>query len=303
MYESLAGRHPWPGRQTVGELIIAICTEPFTHLQDAAPWVPPGLVEIVHQAMRRKPEDRFQTMKDFGQALQPYTGGEAKLEVEDLSRLSEQVRAVVAPRASSPSLPPRVGVSSVDASSMSQQIPELADHRKSNRFAVVAAAAAVALGAIGAVLLFGDSSETTGESLAPTTAVERTTAEHASPTPLTVSVTIKPKTATVTVAGKEVALDDGVLSLEAEAGESFAVIVNDGDRKLERTVVVTRDGRAEPNLLELAPAEPDKTASPKAVRRPPTGGKRPPPKAPAQPRPTAPKPPPTSGPFSPVDKW
>jgi len=210
---------------------------------------------------------------------------------------------MVAPRASTPSLPPQIGVSSVDASSVSRQIPELADRRKSNRFAVVAAAAAVAVGGIGAVVVFADSRETTGESLAPTTAVARTTGEQASPTPLTVSVTIKPRTAEVTVAGKEMALDDGVLSLEAEAGESFAVVVSDGDRKLERTVVVTRDGKAEPNLIELAPAEPDKTASPKVVRRPPTVGKRPPPAATAAPKPTAPKPPPTSGPFSPVDKW
>ena len=51
MYEALSGRTPHHDVIGLGELMIAICTEPPRHLSDIAPWVPREVADIVHRAL------------------------------------------------------------------------------------------------------------------------------------------------------------------------------------------------------------------------------------------------------------
>jgi hypothetical protein len=106
----------------------------------------------------------------------------------------------------------------------------------------------------------------------------------------------------VWVDGQERQLDDGVLWLEAEPGESFAVTVRDGDQELERTVVVTKDGTAEPDRLELAPAKEPRGAAVRAAAGPRSTGSATA-QAPASKAPAAASTKAKSEPFSPIDKW
>ena len=59
LYCALAGRAPHQHASSVGQLLVAICTQPPPPLGDVAPWVPPEVAKVVHQAIERRPEDRF----------------------------------------------------------------------------------------------------------------------------------------------------------------------------------------------------------------------------------------------------
>ncbi|MBI4706220.1 MAG: serine/threonine protein kinase, partial [Deltaproteobacteria bacterium] len=102
LFRALSGTLPWAGRDSVGELIVAICTEPLPHLQDLAPWVPAGLAEIVHRAMRRDPAERFQSMDELARALEPFTAGRIEVEAAEIAPLAVELRAQVPARAAPP---------------------------------------------------------------------------------------------------------------------------------------------------------------------------------------------------------
>ena len=59
LYCALAGRAPHQHASSVGQLLVAICTQPPPPLGDVAPWVLPEVAKVVHQAIERRPEDRF----------------------------------------------------------------------------------------------------------------------------------------------------------------------------------------------------------------------------------------------------
>ncbi|ATB43243.1 serine/threonine protein kinase [Cystobacter fuscus] len=58
MYESLAGQRPFLGRNA-GEVFARIREGAFKPLHKAAPQVPKALADIVHRALRVKPEERY----------------------------------------------------------------------------------------------------------------------------------------------------------------------------------------------------------------------------------------------------
>ena len=98
LYEALSGQVPFAG-ETVGELILAICTEPPGNIQSRAPWIAPELAEIVHKAMRKDASERFQSMDELAAALEAFVGAPAALGAGDLYAVDDQTRQQVAPRA------------------------------------------------------------------------------------------------------------------------------------------------------------------------------------------------------------
>lgn len=68
MYEALAGRPPTEG-DTVGDIIVEKLTADPTPLQELRPGLSPELVALVHKAMERAREDRFESVEDLIEAL------------------------------------------------------------------------------------------------------------------------------------------------------------------------------------------------------------------------------------------
>jgi serine/threonine-protein kinase len=69
LYRVLSGRTPHAHVDTVGQLIVAICTEDPTPIQEVAPWVPPEVAAVVHRALQRAPEARFPSAKAMLDAI------------------------------------------------------------------------------------------------------------------------------------------------------------------------------------------------------------------------------------------
>jgi eukaryotic-like serine/threonine-protein kinase len=97
LYQVLSGRTPHQESETLGELIISICTELPPPLQEVAPWVRPEVAAIVHGAMRLDPTERFQTAAQMLAAIQPLLSRGFAITEETLAALPAAERATVAP--------------------------------------------------------------------------------------------------------------------------------------------------------------------------------------------------------------
>ncbi len=82
LYQALCGAMPWKG-ETVARLIIEVATKPAISLLDVLQDNRLGLSqvalnelsEVVHRAIAFEPENRFQTMQAFSDALESFVGG------------------------------------------------------------------------------------------------------------------------------------------------------------------------------------------------------------------------------------
>ncbi|HEX2876867.1 MAG TPA: serine/threonine-protein kinase [Polyangiaceae bacterium] len=69
LYEVLTGRSPHHSAQTLGQLIMAICSAPPLPLTQVAPSVPREVGEIVQRALRIDPNERFQSAAEMRDAI------------------------------------------------------------------------------------------------------------------------------------------------------------------------------------------------------------------------------------------
>src|SRR5262249_50829995 len=75
LYEALSGRTPWGNVETLGDLILAICTQEAARLEEYAPWVPPELCVVVHRTLARDPAMRTPSCLALLDDLSRFTGG------------------------------------------------------------------------------------------------------------------------------------------------------------------------------------------------------------------------------------
>jgi serine/threonine protein kinase len=68
LFELLAGRVPYPATDALDAMRRKVQTEPPL-VRRARPDVPPQLEAVVYRALRRRPEERYQSMADFGHDL------------------------------------------------------------------------------------------------------------------------------------------------------------------------------------------------------------------------------------------
>jgi eukaryotic-like serine/threonine-protein kinase len=101
LWEALAGERLWGDRGSLGELIIAICAEDIRHLEEVAPWVPPGLAKVVHRGLERDLAKRWPNMAAMAQALEMFTGGTWNVFEQSLVPMSEEQRDSLTKAASS----------------------------------------------------------------------------------------------------------------------------------------------------------------------------------------------------------
>ncbi|HEX3776304.1 MAG TPA: serine/threonine-protein kinase [Polyangiaceae bacterium] len=74
LFEMLAGAPPHSGR-TYEAVLIAICTQDAPDLRTRAPEVPAAVAALVHKALSREREQRFQSAEEFLGALSAVAGG------------------------------------------------------------------------------------------------------------------------------------------------------------------------------------------------------------------------------------
>src|SRR6185503_2083498 len=72
LFEALTGRALWEGRSSLGELIVAICTEPIPRLAEHAPWLDPNLAEAIQRGLERDRSRRYASMDELVDALGPH---------------------------------------------------------------------------------------------------------------------------------------------------------------------------------------------------------------------------------------
>jgi len=72
----LCGEHIHPVSGTPQEMFKRILQEEPTPLGPRRPDLPPRLVETVHRALARRPEDRYADVTAFWQALRPFAATE-----------------------------------------------------------------------------------------------------------------------------------------------------------------------------------------------------------------------------------
>jgi serine/threonine-protein kinase len=69
LYQALAGRPPFAECETVGQLMVAICSQPPPPLAEVAPWLRAEAVAIVDRALRSNPEERYATASEMLSAI------------------------------------------------------------------------------------------------------------------------------------------------------------------------------------------------------------------------------------------
>jgi serine/threonine protein kinase len=99
LWEALSGKRLWGAQTSLGELIVAICTEPIQRLEEVAPWVPRDLARLVHRGLERDLTHRTPSMQAFIAALEVFAGGSDRVTAEQLVGLTDEHRDVLARRA------------------------------------------------------------------------------------------------------------------------------------------------------------------------------------------------------------
>jgi serine/threonine-protein kinase len=268
LYETLTGVPPWHGKESMGELIVAVCTEPLPHLQDRAPWVPPELAAAVHRAMTRNVGRRFQSMTEFGEVLRTCAGRRTIVSEIELRALSEAKRGRACPRValdgdSAPSqethAPPTAASERLALSHTLAETRAAPRGAPRRRWPLVSAAIVTLLTAASLALVQPWSrqgsaptpSRLTASVPEPARAPLAEPSSEAAPAPREVHVTVTPSSATARVNGEVRELEDGALVLRGAPGDTFVVELRDGRRHLERRVAITREGVPDPPRLDL----------------------------------------------------
>ncbi|MCU0659212.1 MAG: serine/threonine protein kinase [Polyangiaceae bacterium] len=85
LYEALAGRKPWQGYHSLGELLLAIQHEEIRSIREIAPWIEGGLAEAIHDGLRRDPARRYSSIRDLIMALGPFAASVPSLQLSSFS--------------------------------------------------------------------------------------------------------------------------------------------------------------------------------------------------------------------------
>ena len=95
LWEALSGRRLWGGQASLGELIVAICTEPIPQLDTLAAWVPRDLARVVHRGLERDPNLRPASVRAFIESLSVFTGGTDRVQKSQLLAMTEAERGAL----------------------------------------------------------------------------------------------------------------------------------------------------------------------------------------------------------------
>jgi len=277
MYQMLCGRTPFEHATALGELILMVCTEPASPVQDHAPWVPPVVAEICHRCIAKNPDERFQTADELFEAVRAllpsgWNINETMLvSLADSQRQQEQPRAQIVDPATYdsgryeaqtgvvPSVPPPADAASTTGAVMGPATVRPSAPGGSKVPLLIGATVLIVGAAAGVFALSQNDGNATPPPPATTTApVEApppppvaTTAVPTPPkdvAPKRVKVVIIPDDAKVEVEGKQTELRGGLLELEGQPGKVFKVRAVKGTGETEVEVVITEAGALPPKV-------------------------------------------------------
>jgi serine/threonine protein kinase len=156
-FECLTGRHAFRA-DTLGGLVLAICTEPLPKPSDFAQ-VPPGFDEWFAQAAHRNAAERFSTIAEASDTLRFVCGvestGSNRISTYD-GTLQAEVRSIATPSRGSPLLPSDTGRTSSDTPSITTLTSILPRTRRAQVLWLLGVLA-VAVTAVGSIMHFGSS--------------------------------------------------------------------------------------------------------------------------------------------------
>ncbi|MEW5905628.1 MAG: serine/threonine-protein kinase, partial [Elusimicrobiota bacterium] len=75
LYEMLTGERPWKGGESIGTLLFQITSDPYPDPIAVRPDLPSDIVAVIDKALKKKPEERFQTGAEMAQALRDVMAG------------------------------------------------------------------------------------------------------------------------------------------------------------------------------------------------------------------------------------
>ena len=98
LYEALAGSPPNSTTESLGSLILAICSRPPPPVQERAPWVGDDLAEVLRRALAVDPKARFATAAEMASTLRALLPSGHAIHESCLQPLDPNRRALVADR-------------------------------------------------------------------------------------------------------------------------------------------------------------------------------------------------------------
>jgi eukaryotic-like serine/threonine-protein kinase len=124
LYQVLTGTTPHPGADTLGLLLLAICSTPAPPVQDLAPWVPGEVAALVRKALALDPSARFQTARAMREEVIRCLGSSTTtLDDAMLQTVGAADRAQIAARAEDPAQATRHERSNRTVTYVSAEIP------------------------------------------------------------------------------------------------------------------------------------------------------------------------------------
>jgi serine/threonine protein kinase len=266
LWELLAGERLWGGQKSLGELIVAICTEPIRRLEVIAPWVPRELARVVHRGLERDPTQRVASARELIQLLEPHTERSDRVAVQQLKGLTEAERGELTIKLSAsdsasrrvrdlrqnagPSRPhPREPPpSTIGGSAQERPLERGGGGIGASKTAMLAVALLSAAIAGGSAYFLARAS---GGALPAAPKVA--TAPPTSPTAISARIAVVPSDASVRTAEGPVEVVNGEATLHGRVGEALTVTLQRGAASKSFTVSLGSDGIATPGRLVLAP--------------------------------------------------
>lgn len=253
LWEALSGQRLWGAQRSLGELLVAICTEPMQRLEQVAPWVPRELSRTVHRGLERDPAQRTPSVRTLLEQLDAFTGGSERIVVSQLVGLSEQQRGELSLKVSmsdsavrdlaalgksqSPTLISHAIGPSSSSDSRRRRRPEQGGGASKSAMLGVALLSAAVAG--GAAYFLARSSSPQPAPAVPSAAV------------VTAHVQIVPADARVITRDGVVPVVDGAATLRGQAGETLSVTLQRGAVGKAFSVSLGSDGIATPGRLIL----------------------------------------------------
>jgi len=288
LYQALTGRTPHHDLETLGQLIIAICSESPAPVQDYAPWVSPELSSVVRGALTLDVEQRFQNAPALFEALRALQPGGIGLHESMLVPLGPHERTHRAARLEPVEARSGVGSSTagptVNLAGLNGTQQGLArttrPTRKSPAPLVLAAVVTVLAGG-GAAAYFGlvqrhprdvPHAAAPDVSAVPTSPSAPAAVDGGAPSaPVTpalseqvVHLAVAPAGVDAEVDGRPMETSSGVVELRGALGSTHRVVLRFAGQQLVRDVAITQSGALPDRLLLAAPSA--RGRAPRAVK-------------------------------------
>ncbi|MFT3765564.1 MAG: serine/threonine-protein kinase [Minicystis sp.] len=107
LYELYAHTHPWTA-QTFSELCVKVSLDPPDPLRAHRPDVPEALARVIEVAYARKPEERYQSVGQFVEALAPFAAPATRKHIQAIRARERESRPDIAAPVRPPDPPSRL---------------------------------------------------------------------------------------------------------------------------------------------------------------------------------------------------